>query len=138
MTRAIESQAAFRPLKTFSRSFLIAMGDGDGLVAHRDSGGYAGAKLELIYLFYFYRSPKRFSGGELVLTWPDGEEVIEPRNNALIVIPGDILHAVRPVSCPSKDVRDCCQRNKGRRFNPALIVQAFDDLISHVDRRISE
>ena len=74
------------------------MGNGDDIAPHVDSFKLFYSNVELIFLLYFFSSPKKYTGGELVLHWPDGDEIIEPENNKMVIFPGTIPHSVHRVS----------------------------------------
>jgi SM-20-related protein len=59
-------------------------------------------------VYYFYRTPKAFTGGELRLfAFGDGGHVdIAPSENAFLVFPSFAGHEVLPVSCASRDFAD--------------------------------
>ncbi|MEQ9318129.1 MAG: 2OG-Fe(II) oxygenase [Polyangiaceae bacterium] len=83
---------------------ITASRHGDGYRPHRDDDGADPAGRALTYVYHFHRTPRRFSGGELVLhaSTPEGEteRVIPPRHNQLLVFPSATLHEVRTVSGP--------------------------------------
>jgi Rps23 Pro-64 3,4-dihydroxylase Tpa1-like proline 4-hydroxylase len=62
-------------------------------------------------VYYFYREPKGFSGGEIALH-PFGMDdeanvqVVEPLHNRLLAFPAITQHEVRKVSCPSGNFAD--------------------------------
>jgi SM-20-related protein len=59
-------------------------------------------------VWYFYIEPRGFSGGELAIS-PFGEgdpDLIEPRNNRLVVFPSVAFHEVLPISCPGDAFAD--------------------------------
>ena len=68
---------------------IIYYEDNDEYKPHRD---YA----RLTCLTWFYREPKKFTGGNLRFPWFDIE--IECKNNRVIVFPAAVLHAVDKVS----------------------------------------
>ncbi len=92
------------------------------LAAHRDGGFYkphmdthTGAErttvskdriLSLVY--YFYRQPRAFTGGDLLLYpfSPEPPLAIKPEDNRLVAFPAFALHEVRPVACPGDAWRD--------------------------------
>jgi SM-20-related protein len=81
---------------------------------HIDSGGFR--RRVVSYVYYFYRRPRRFSGGELLIypTWHRGKKVqfasnfrtVQPRRNRIVFFPSGAVHEVRNVSCPSRDPAD--------------------------------
>jgi len=98
-------------------SQLTAHNDADYYKIHNDNGSLETATRELTYVYYFYREPKPFSGGELLLydskiennhyVKAESFRKIEPRNNSLVVFLSRYLHEVLPVHCPSKAFADC-------------------------------
>ena len=88
---------------------LTAHNDGHYFKPHPDNGCEQTRGREVTYVYYFYREPKAFSGGELRLY--DGRmengayvpaesfNLIEPRNNRLIVFPSRCQHEVFPIQC---------------------------------------
>ena len=97
-------------------SQLTAGNDGHFYRLHNDSGEGEPSPRTLSCVYYFFRNPKGFSGGELRLhdTECQGEatrasrafRVLEPVANRLVVFESDAFHEVRPVSCPSRDFAD--------------------------------
>ena len=95
---------------------LTAHNHGNYYKIHNDNGSWETTNRELTYVYYFYREPKPFSGGELVIydtktednsyVKGDSFKIIEPRNNSLIVFPSRYLHEVLPVRCPSQSFAD--------------------------------
>ena len=53
---------------------------------------------------YFYREPKKFTGGELIFPKHDYEYSCE--NNSMIIFPGWVEHAVKEVSIDNSDYYD--------------------------------
>lgn len=93
-------------------SQLTAHNDGHYYKLHNDNGSPDTASRELTYVYYFYRQPKPFSGGELLIydskiengyyVKADSFSTVEPRHNSIIFFPSRCLHEVLPISCPSK------------------------------------
>jgi Rps23 Pro-64 3,4-dihydroxylase Tpa1-like proline 4-hydroxylase len=92
---------------------LVAHGEGAFLKRHVDDINQrrpGGRKVSSVY--YFYRTPKAFSGGQLRLhglrpTGQSGHFVdVEPENDMLLYFPSWFPHEVLPVSCPSADFMD--------------------------------
>ncbi len=105
------------PVFSFSmESQLTASNDGDFFKIHNDHHGSRIANRELTYVYYFYREPKGFSGGEMRMydstiennfcVAADTFKTIEPQNNSIIFFLSHYLHEVLPVSCPSKNFAD--------------------------------
>ncbi|MEO6581062.1 MAG: 2OG-Fe(II) oxygenase [Sphingomicrobium sp.] len=102
---------------------LAAHGDGAHFAIHSDipigpnrvplGGDDTGRQDRLLSaVFYFYREPKGFSGGQLRLhrfgsNGEPGDYVdIEPVRNSLVVFPSWTSHEVRKVRCPSGTFED--------------------------------
>jgi len=91
--------------------------DGGFFRAHRDIGATGGpaAARRLTYVYYFHRTPRRFTGGDLLLCDqdPEGRRAaqlgftrLEPMDNSLVFFASDRLHAVTPVVMASDDPLD--------------------------------
>lgn len=81
---------------------------------HRDSGPGAPGR-RLTFLFYFFRQPRRFAGGDLLLfdelapshaLDPTKFTRLIPQDNSLLLFPSDRLHAVTVVEQASSDPLD--------------------------------
>lgn len=88
--------------------------DGGFYRTHRDAGapGDPSASRTLTYVYYFHRTPRRFSGGDLLMFdhGADGRraETLEftrfhPEHDTLVFFPSHRLHAVAPVALDSDD-----------------------------------
>jgi SM-20-related protein len=95
---------------------LTAHNDGNYYKIHNDSGSPDTATRELTFVYYFYREPKPFSGGELVIydskiennyyVKADSFQKVEPRNNSIVFFPSYYMHEVLPIHCPSQAFAD--------------------------------
>ncbi len=95
---------------------LTASNDGEFYKIHDDNSSPPTATRQLTYVYYFYREPKPFTGGELRIYnnkienhyWTRGEgfTTVEPRNNSIVFFFSGYEHEVLPVHCPSKDFGD--------------------------------
>lgn len=95
---------------------LTAHNDGDYYKVHNDNGSSETASRELTYVYYFYREPKPFLGGELVIydssiennyyVKAESFKTVEPRNNSIVFFLSRYMHEVLPVNCPSKAFTD--------------------------------
>lgn len=95
---------------------LTSHNDGNYYKVHNDNGSPDTATRELTYVYYFYREPKSFSGGELLIydsqiknnyyVKADSSKIVEPRNNSIVFFLSRYMHEVLPVSCPSKAFAD--------------------------------
>jgi SM-20-related protein len=93
---------------------LAAHNDGAHFHRHLDTQtvmGSDGSHRALSAVYYFYREPKAFSGGQLRI-YPQGSAedgafaTIEPMQNTLAVFPSWAAHEVMRVECPSQDFAD--------------------------------
>ncbi len=97
-------------------SQLTASNDGDFFKIHKDNYSPELLTRELTYVYYFYREPKAFTGGELQLYDDQVEsnfyvpantyKIIQPLNNSIIFFLSHHWHEVLPVSCPSQAFGD--------------------------------
>lgn len=91
---------------------ITAHNDGHYFKIHNDNGSAAVANRELSYVYYFYREPKAFSGGELQIydsyidnhfyVAAESSQIIEPRNNSIVFFLSRYLHEVLPICCPTR------------------------------------
>ena len=73
------------------------------LLSYYDHGTYYEQHQDtsvLSALIWFYKEPKKFSGGEFVI---EGTDVIECKNNRMVLIPGTAVHEVKTVELEEKD-----------------------------------
>jgi Rps23 Pro-64 3,4-dihydroxylase Tpa1-like proline 4-hydroxylase len=93
---------------------LTAHNDANFYGRHRDNDLIGVVAREISFIYYFNRTPKAFTGGELVIydTEPGGNYVerlltrIAPHDNSIVFFPSGYVHQVCPVSCPSRDWAD--------------------------------
>ena len=95
---------------------LTAHNDGNFYKVHNDSGSPDTATRELTYVYYFYREPKAFSGGEPIIydskiknnyyVQADTFKTVEPRNNSIVFFLSRYMHEVSPIRCPSRRFTD--------------------------------
>lgn len=95
---------------------LTAHNDRNYYKVHNDNGSPDTASRELTYVYYFYREPKPFSGGELVIydskiqnnyyVQADTFKQVEPLNNSIVFFLSRYMHEVLPIQCPSKKFAD--------------------------------
>ncbi|WP_428265315.1 2OG-Fe(II) oxygenase [Haliangium sp.] len=88
---------------------VTASSDGDYFRMHRDSDDESTRELSFVY--YFYREPRRFSGGELRIfdnEWDNGKPVptdrsqtLSPRQDTIIFFQSRSEHEVLPVRVPT-------------------------------------
>lgn len=94
------------PLGKIERQ-LVLHGDGGFFAPHVDTGDPAVAKRRASCVYYFHRTPRRYSGGELRLydTWvtPTGSTpagtytALAPIDNSMVFFPSSAFHEVCPV-----------------------------------------
>jgi len=53
-------------------------------------------------LTWFYKEPKKFNGGDLILSSGENDKVIEVKNNRCVIFPGAVHHTVTTVSMDKK------------------------------------
>lgn len=97
-------------------SQLTTHNDNNFYKLHNDSGSPDTASRFFTYVYYFYREPKAFSGGELLIydskvennfyVAADTFRTVEPRNNSIVFFLSRYMHEVLTVSCPSKAFAD--------------------------------
>jgi SM-20-related protein len=97
-------------------SQLTTHNDNNFYKLHNDSGSPDTASRFFTYVYYFYREPKAFSGGELLIYDSKVENnfyvadetfrTVEPRNNSIVFFLSRYMHEVLTVSCPSKAFAD--------------------------------
>ena len=102
---------------------LTVHGDGDHFAFHIDNADPAVASRVVSAVYYFYREPRRFSGGELRLFdtveregWAEPADTfvdVDPADNTLVFFPSGAPHEVRPVRVPGDEFAD-------RRFTVVL------------------
>ncbi len=93
-------------------SQITAHNHGNYYKIHNDSGSPDSATRVLTYVYYYYREPKAFTGGELVIYDSKVENgyyvaassynTVQPTNNTIVFFPSKCMHEVLPVSCPSE------------------------------------
>ena len=115
-----------------TRMALNSLGDCDRYAPHRDAALIAGPNIELAFIIYFCSTPKRFSGGQLVLHWRDGDEIIEPDDNTMVVFPGTLIHSINQVHLDSGEFQHRRFGVVGRVLGPPTAIQ----LASKVARKI--
>ena len=74
---------------------------------YHDDEGYsvhADYDRSFIAFFYYYKTPKKYKGGELI--FPDHDYSFSCDNNTCIIIPGYIPHGVNKVSIKNSDYYD--------------------------------
>tara|TARA_Y100001963_G_scaffold34769_1_gene48454 strand:+ start:83 stop:748 length:666 start_codon:yes stop_codon:yes gene_type:complete len=76
--------------------------NGEYYIPHTDKS------FQFLSFSYFYREPKKFSGGELYFPKYDCEFHCD--NNSMIIIPGWVEHGVREVKIEDSDYYDGCGR----------------------------
>ena len=72
--------------------------DGEGYDPHTDKG------FQFLAFSYFYKEPKKFTGGQLY--FPKYDYEIPCDNNSMIIFPGWVEHGVREVSIENSDYYD--------------------------------
>jgi hypothetical protein len=92
---------------------VTCSGDGAFFKPHTDGQYLSNSARALSFVYYFYKEPKGFEGGDLVLYDFSGAEGryatkaftrVPPLNNSIIFFPSSVVHEVEPVHLPSKDL----------------------------------
>ncbi|MBD2163756.1 2OG-Fe(II) oxygenase [Calothrix membranacea FACHB-236] len=101
---------------SYIESQLTAHNDGNYFKIHNDNGSPETSFREITFVYYFYREPKQFSGGELLIYdskiinnfYVNSESftTIEPRNNSIVFFLSRYMHEVLLVNCPSNVFAD--------------------------------
>jgi Rps23 Pro-64 3,4-dihydroxylase Tpa1-like proline 4-hydroxylase len=94
---------------------ITATNDGEFFRTHSDSGVAPYHTRQITFVHYFFRHPKRFTGGDLTLydtridgfqRFADGASLtVAPRHNQVLFFPSRLLHEVHAVRCPSRGFR---------------------------------
>lgn len=90
---------------------MVAYGDGGHYVRHVDiatGAAASGPPREITFVGYFFREPRRFTGGAPRLFDFHGREHvdIDPACGLVTAFPSWLPHEVLPVSCPNGDFAD--------------------------------
>jgi Rps23 Pro-64 3,4-dihydroxylase Tpa1-like proline 4-hydroxylase len=95
---------------------LTAHNQGHYYRVHNDNGSPDTATRVLTYVYYFFRSPKLFKGGELLIydskvennfyVKADTYRTVEPRSNSVVFFLSRYMHEVLPIQCPSQTFAD--------------------------------
>jgi len=110
-------EMGYLPFKVSSiEAQLTAHNDGCFYKKHTDASSEKTKTRLFTYVYYFYREPKAFTGGELKLYDTDvrgnnyinrdTHQLIEPRNNSIVFFNSRCKHEVLPIACPSRAFED--------------------------------
>ncbi|HEY1506276.1 MAG TPA: 2OG-Fe(II) oxygenase [Stellaceae bacterium] len=110
---ALRLLGLFEPTAVAREFEFCAYGDGGLFAEHHDILPRGRPRI-VSCVYYFFREPVRFAGGELRLyAWPQFAASAEsawidiaPVCDSLVIFPSALRHEVRPVRCPSNDWRD--------------------------------
>lgn len=90
---------------------LTTHNDNNYYKVHNDNGSEDTATRVLTFVYYFNRSPKAYTGGELVIFdrliengyqyAAESSKTVQPLDNSLVVFNSGEMHEVRRVDCPS-------------------------------------
>ena len=83
----------YYPFTTYDCTLASYYEDSDYYKEHKDDSLFTA-------LYYLYKSPKQFEGGEIVFNYKDVEYEPELIHNRLIIFPGIVKHRVNPVKMP--------------------------------------
>jgi SM-20-related protein len=95
---------------------LTATNNGEFFRRHNDNGIHTLSTRLITFVYFFYREPRPFTGGELCLfdtTLEEGEYkapgpyfAYQPEQNQVVFFISEYLHEVMPVHCVSNDFMD--------------------------------
>jgi SM-20-related protein len=95
---------------------ITASNDGDYFRCHSDNGQDETAGRELTFVYFFHRTPKKFSGGELRIydSRREGADLVRtgnyraviPLQNQLVLFDSSLEHEITPIECPCKEFAD--------------------------------
>ena len=102
-----------RPVELKIEVQLTASGDGDFYGVHSDGGPNRYSHRDVSFVYFLRTDPGCFTGGELRLeALPPGgalpqarEQLIEPKDNRLVMFPSRRRHEILPVYMPSGEFR---------------------------------
>lgn len=77
---------------------LTAHNDGHYFRRHQDNRSRETEARVLTYVYYFFREPKPFAGGELEIAG----DILPVRHNSIVFFPSETWHEVFPVRCASR------------------------------------
>lgn len=82
---------------------LTSHNHGEFFKPHADNGKGKFKTRIITFVYYFNSVPKMFTGGQLLFLQNKPKPlVIEPENNMIVFFDSSLIHAVHPVSCPTK------------------------------------
>jgi SM-20-related protein len=95
---------------------LTATNNGEFFRRHNDNGADCLRSRLITFVYFFYREPRPFAGGELCIydtAFEDGQfrttgpcTVITPTQNQMLFFVSDYVHEVLPVQCTSDEIWD--------------------------------
>jgi Rps23 Pro-64 3,4-dihydroxylase Tpa1-like proline 4-hydroxylase len=95
---------------------LTASNNGEFFRRHNDNGVHSLSSRIITFVYFFYRQPRPFTGGELCIFDTDLEDgeyrapgpcsVVTPMQNQICFFVSEYLHEVLPVTCQSNDFMD--------------------------------
>ncbi len=95
---------------------LTTHNDGGYLKIHNDNGSPITSTRMLSYVYYFFREPRAFHGGQIRIYdskvvsnfWVAADTFVDlqPENNMMLFFPSRLLHEVLPIACPSRRFDD--------------------------------
>jgi len=91
---------------------LTGTNHGEFFRVHSDNDAKNSIGRQLTFVYFFFREPRRFSGGDLRIyntPWPHDASgrnpwfrTVYPRQNQVVVFPSSYMHEILPVNCPSR------------------------------------
>lgn len=93
---------------------LTATNDGEFFRRHNDNGSKAVDGRMITFVYFFFREPQPFEGGQLLLYNTRSNDnadtvarhTIYPQQNQMVFFIADYVHEIVPVACPSQQFAD--------------------------------
>ena len=110
ISRKVFDEQVIKPFSDLNESCSFASSSNYDVtkVRYYHNGDYYKPHTDLAYQFlafsYFYKEPKKYSGGELF--FPKHEYEYSCENNSMIIFPGWVEHGVKEVSIDNSDYYD--------------------------------
>lgn len=104
------------PQQKIFETQLTTHNDGGYLKVHNDNGSPITSSRVLTYIYYFFREPPAFRGGQIRIYdskvvnnfWVAADTFVDlaPDNNMMLFFPSRLVHEVLPIACPSRSFGD--------------------------------
>jgi Rps23 Pro-64 3,4-dihydroxylase Tpa1-like proline 4-hydroxylase len=112
--------------------------DGGCLPTHRDLSDFPHHTFlrTVTYVYYYFATPPRFTGGNLILydrdlkkVCQDSANIVQPKSNSIVFFPSQLYHEVTPVNLPGNDfnyARFALRGSFHRRNIPLSVIQSLN------------